>query len=173
MLFLNIPSLYCSLTNLLIFLPFSVSISDPFFSLYNSWMKDIVIVAFVLMVYFIFVIWYLISNLKGKWTGGVLTLRPSCLTDLFYILPEAPLYSLLLAKVHPVSQENERLSPQMCLLKLCINILRINCCLYLSEWAHFYPKSVIKEWLSFFCPLLQPVTHRIIILLLKLFILLL
>lgn len=66
MLFLNISSLTQNNLNFLMFMPFPVSIEDPLFDLYNSWMWDMakvmgVVIGFIVMLTVIF--YYAI---KGK-----------------------------------------------------------------------------------------------------------
>ncbi|KAM5160792.1 selection and upkeep of intraepithelial T-cells protein 7-like [Callospermophilus lateralis] len=57
----------CSVTLLIVYVPFRirVSISDPLFSLYNSWMTDVMIGVVVLTVFFTILIGYLIWSLRG------------------------------------------------------------------------------------------------------------
>lgn len=58
-----------SSTNFLIFTPFSVSISDPLFVLYNDWIQEIRILVIVLMIIFTLLISLLYLSLKGKWSA--------------------------------------------------------------------------------------------------------
>lgn len=63
MLFLNISSLTHINPNFLMFLPFPVSIEDPLFDLYNSWMWDMtkvmgIMIGFIIMLAVFFVLHY-------------------------------------------------------------------------------------------------------------------
>lgn len=116
------------LTNFLIFIPFSVSLSDPLFSLYNDWIWDITIMTLGLMIFYGALIFYLYLTIKGKWSGLVMALTYHfSITYLCSISCKAPLSACLLAQGSSSFQRGNNTSPQICFVKLYIYILRLRC----------------------------------------------
>lgn len=66
MLLLNISSLTHINLNFLMFMPFPVSIEDPLFLLYNSWMSDMTLVMGILIGFIIMLAVFLYNTIKGK-----------------------------------------------------------------------------------------------------------
>lgn len=117
----------CSQFNFLIFTPFAVSISDPFFSLYNDWIWDMAKMVMILMLFYSILITALYLTVRGKWSGLVMTLIYHFSSTYLYSIPyKAPLSAWLLAQSSSSFQRENKVSLKLYFVKLHIYILRLS-----------------------------------------------
>ncbi|XP_036302456.1 selection and upkeep of intraepithelial T-cells protein 8-like isoform X1 [Pipistrellus kuhlii] len=87
----------------------AVSISDPFFPLYNDWIWYMASLVMILMVFYLVLIGILYSTVRGKWSGLIMTLiYHFSSTHLYSILCKAPFSTWLLVTKFIIFREKTK-----------------------------------------------------------------